>query len=83
MNDVHIRPPMVSGEPMNHGVNVGMGMGQPTILLQQPVFVRPLLFSQKGQSMICPNCSANIVSQTKHETGLANWLVAGGICLLG
>lgn len=96
--NIHIRPPMMMGmaeSPSNtshpppafsshlHPPPPPLSQPQQAIFVQQPVFVRPLMFSKKSQAMICPNCSANIMSQTKHETGLANWLVAGGVCLLG
>lgn len=83
-DNIHIRPSIVSDVPSYMPpLQQHQSPGQPSIVIQQPVFVRPLMFNHKCQAMICPNCSANIVSQTKYETGLANWLVAGGVCLLG
>lgn len=91
-----IQPPMVSGEPpgppgipsLPNSAHASHHHHQyapppPPIFIQQPMFVRPMIFGHRSQSLVCPNCSASIMSQTKYETGLANWLVAGGVCLIG
>lgn len=31
----------------------------------------------------CPSCRANIVTHLNFESGIATWLISGGLCLLG
>ncbi len=31
----------------------------------------------------CPNCSAEVVSSTKHKTGCLTWAICGAICAAG
>lgn len=69
-----------SYQPAPSSTNVNM---QPPIIIQQPVIVRPMLFSDRPQQVTCPNCRADIFTGVKYESGIATWLIAGGICLLG
>lgn len=52
-----------------------------TYVLQQPNVV--LSVRDIPVRCVCPNCRANILTQLKYESGIAAWLIAGGLCLFG
>jgi lipopolysaccharide-induced tumor necrosis factor-alpha factor len=40
-------------------------------------------FGDRPQQCKCPNCRADVLTMTKHNTGVITWLLAGGLCLIG
>ena len=52
-----------------------------TYVLQQPNVV--LSVRDTPVRCVCPNCRANILTQLKYQSGIAAWLIAGGLCLFG
>ena len=41
------------------------------------------MLRDQPQHCVCPNCRANILTQLKYDSGVAAWLIAGGLCLFG
>ena len=54
---------------------------------QQAVYVTPInMPAQVGSSptrLRCPNCQADIVTQTRHKSGCMTWAICGSICAIG
>ena len=67
----HEKPPVYPQVTITQG-------GQTTIVTRmQP------RFDEYQQSLVCPNCRANIVTRTVYKNGLLTWISAGVMFLLG
>ncbi|PAV87863.1 hypothetical protein WR25_25782 [Diploscapter pachys] len=68
---VREKPPVYPQVTMTQG-------GQTTIVTRmQP------RFDEYQQSLVCPNCRANIVTRTVYKNGLLTWISAGVMFMLG
>ena len=47
------------------------------------VYVIPSNLRDNPVQLVCPQCKAGILTQLKYESGIAAWLIAGGLCLFG
>ena len=80
-------------ETAQHGYHAGASYPGPSIPVSVPAPANvtylfhqpspPLAVRDSPVRCVCPNCRANIVTQLKFESGLAAWLIAGGLCLFG
>ena len=52
------------------------------IYVAPPVVTYPHLREDPVQ-ITCRNCKADVLTQTQFESGVATWLLAGGLCLIG
>merc|ERR1712130_777466 len=42
-----------------------------------------ILFGPDSVTTVCPNCRANITTETKSEVGIIAWIAAGSLCGMG
>jgi len=68
----------------------GQTTTQPTMTQQQPqgqaqiyVVTTPILIGKHSQLVQCPNCRAEIMTRTNHDSGVLTWLMCAGLCLIG
>lgn len=72
-------PPQQQPQYQPQQITIQTGMApQPNIT----VVMSPRMGESPVQT-VCHNCKANIFTQTKYESGIAAWLIAGGCCLFG
>lgn len=51
--------------------------------MQSVVYVIPSNLRDNPVQLVCPQCKAGVLTQLKYESGIAAWLIAGGLCLFG
>ncbi|KAL2917449.1 hypothetical protein HK105_203115 [Polyrhizophydium stewartii] len=67
-----VPPPALQPPPVQYAQQVPM----------QPMLVQMPPMGRHPQSMLCPNCHQQVVTNTKNENGLAMWLAVGGCCVV-
>ncbi len=86
------RPPPPYYEPSMMTTNINnsnINAQQQSIYNNQPstIFLTPIDYQAKlGSSptrLRCPNCSAEILTQTRHKSGCMTWAICGSICAIG
>lgn len=55
----------------------------PPIGIQNTVYVLPAVLRDNPAQVVCPQCKAAVLTQLQYESGIAAWLIAGGLCLFG
>lgn len=80
-------PPPQAGYPPPQGYAppVGAHATHQTTIIQQPtaVVVGSAVYGESPVSMMCPYCSATIVTSVTYNPGTLTWLVCGGLILVG
>ena len=89
-------PPAQPAYPQQPGYPPPQGYGQPpppgahthqstTIIQQQPtaVVVGSAVYGESPVSMVCPYCTATILTSVTYTPGTLAWLVCGGLILVG
>jgi lipopolysaccharide-induced tumor necrosis factor-alpha factor len=60
---------------------------QSQVISPSTIYITPMnlqLQVGSGPSRLrCPNCHADIVTQTKHKSGCLTWAICGSICAIG
>jgi lipopolysaccharide-induced tumor necrosis factor-alpha factor len=47
------------------------------------IYVVPSHLRDHPVHLVCPQCKASVLSRLTYESGIATWLIAGGLCLFG
>lgn len=79
-------PPQGYGPPpQGYGPPPSAQTTQTTTIIQQPqtVVVGNAMYGEAPVSMVCPYCTATIVTSVQYTPGTLAWLACGGLILVG